>query len=798
MPQAVIRSNRTEVSSRFPLLGFTVRTGANPYFEVAMATDPSLFSDRAHRTANTFYSTRALGPLPADGEEAIYLVPDDVLRRFVGHDRIYYAVATFADRNRSKPQVAVISPDAAPYVSISRSFTGRLLRQMVGGSRSGGGEASYGAGNGASLEWAGDAARPGTEQASPSSTPTASTIRNDASTPAAQASSLAADDDYDDGYSRDLWASRLKAGGTAGADFVGASARSFDIGWSDVEVVPQTNDFTCWAAAAAMLVGWRDRISIDPAQIAAGAGPWAKYTAGLRLTDIARFADAWVLEAEHPQSYSIDSFRELVESRGPLWVAALVPGLHAIVVTGIYGNGSPDGTYVRINDPWGRMSGSPGAPGTYNPTPGRGSQYVLTFRQFAAEYEGAGGLPGAAVQILHARESDMSGRTPLVTSQAFAVWQTIDSGRSPARARTQAVPAIVPIATTIAGLVMTRISNNVGDIHWELDQGEGLRHPHGDPANAGTGAYSTTTTKVEGWPAVENQLGDRICADFEMEWQYNGRSLGNIVISNITTNDAVGWGLDVKATIMGDAETHGDIAGIRVRFEYHFTRSIGSDIIAITDYTLLGDGTYTRRCKWTQGGSAEAQSLAAGSPGRNGGAVRSQAMVAPAVVPIAAAVVGTVMTRVLNNEGDVKWELDQMRGMKHVGDDPANVGSLSPTWNTITVKDWPEVTNGLGDSIYANFEIRFQYDGRSLGNISITNINTNDAVGWGLNVKAQIMDDAAAYTLTSGPAGAPSFAAVKIQFYYRFDRSIGSDAIAIADYTLYGNGTYSSSGRWTQ
>jgi len=71
-------------------------------------------------------------------------------------------------------------------------------------------------------------------------------------------------------------------------------------------------------------------------------------------------------------------------------------------------------------------------------------------------------------------------------------------------------------------------------------------------------------------------------------------------------------------------------------------------------------------------------------------------------------------------------------------------------------------------------------------------------VGWGLNVKAQIMDDAAAYTLTSGPAGAPSFAAVKIQFYYRFDRSIGSDAIAIADYTLYGNGTYSSSGRWTQ
>src|SRR5215217_4105595 len=163
MPRAVIRSNRSEVSGRFPLIGFTVRTGANPYFEVAIASDPTLFTDKARRAANNFYSTRGLGPLPSEGDEAIYLVPDDVLRRFVGQERLYYAVATFSDRSRSKADVVTLPPDAAPFVSISRSFTGRALRQPMGtGTRVGAnGNGNYTGENGASLEWAGDAARPG-------------------------------------------------------------------------------------------------------------------------------------------------------------------------------------------------------------------------------------------------------------------------------------------------------------------------------------------------------------------------------------------------------------------------------------------------------------------------------------------------------------------------------------------------------------------------------------------------------------------------------------------------------------
>ena len=75
-----------------------------------------------------------------------------------------------------------------------------------------------------------------------------------------------------------------------------------------------------------------------------------------------------------------------------------------------------------------------------------------------------------------------------------------------------------------------------------------------------------------------------------------------------TTNDAIGWGLDIKENINDDANVYDGKAAVRVRFYYKFNRSIGSDVIAITDYTLFSDGTFNRSSRWTQGG--EAQSLA--------------------------------------------------------------------------------------------------------------------------------------------------------------------------------------------
>lgn len=177
---------------------------------------------------------------------------------------------------------------------------------------------------------------------------------------------------------------------------------SFDVNWPDVELINQPTGMSCWAASAAMVVGWRDKVSLDPAAIASGAGEWAAFTNGLNPADIPTLATAWGLAQEPGQCYNADGLRQLLQTYGPLWVGAAVPGLHAIVVTGIYGDGTPDGTYVRINDPWDRNPGTPGNPGAYLNTHDNGSQYVLTLTQFSQEYDAAATAAGMTVQVLHA------------------------------------------------------------------------------------------------------------------------------------------------------------------------------------------------------------------------------------------------------------------------------------------------------------------------------------------------------------------------------------------------------------
>lgn len=236
----IIRSNSAEVSQRRPMLGFTVRTGGHPFFEVAVATAPDLFRPeaRSRRTPQTFWSSRAGGPLAAERGEAVYLVPAEVLSRFAGQPRLYYAVATFADAGRGNPAVQLPAPEVAPYVTVTPDFSGRPARALAGagaGARWSGGS-GYGAGepaSGASLEWAGDAARPGVEASTPAPAQNVGTNGNgaghhgngsngngsngngsngnDASSGNGAAPAASAALAYDDGFDPGLWSQPLQA-----------------------------------------------------------------------------------------------------------------------------------------------------------------------------------------------------------------------------------------------------------------------------------------------------------------------------------------------------------------------------------------------------------------------------------------------------------------------------------------------------------------------------------------------------------------------------------------------------------
>ncbi|HEU4561514.1 MAG TPA: DUF2272 domain-containing protein [Longimicrobium sp.] len=171
--------------------------------------------------------------------------------------------------------------------------------------------------------------------------------------------------------------------------------RRFDV-WNEVPLVPQLTGMSCWAAAAAMIVGWRDRMAADPRQVAAGSGSWQAYAGGLRPADVHTLAKAWGLTEERRERWTVDALRQVLERHGPVWLGEASPGLHSIVVVGMHGDGTPDGTWVRVNDPW---------------PVGRGERYTLPWRTLSANYRAAGDLIGMQAHVLHAGGRRGSSRT---------------------------------------------------------------------------------------------------------------------------------------------------------------------------------------------------------------------------------------------------------------------------------------------------------------------------------------------------------------------------------------------------
>lgn len=204
----MIRPNRLEVSDRFPVAGFTVKTGNYPWFEVVLATDPALFraEHKSQRTYANFYSSHAMGPLPTERGEAVYLVPPEVLKRFAGQPKLYFGMATFSDANRSRVDALQIPVEGSPWLNL-KLLTGRGSRRMMalphprnGHARNGNG---YTAANAEELVWAGDAAQPGREAIAslppPTALPSSPEPKNGAAAPpTAPAASAALE--YDDGF----------------------------------------------------------------------------------------------------------------------------------------------------------------------------------------------------------------------------------------------------------------------------------------------------------------------------------------------------------------------------------------------------------------------------------------------------------------------------------------------------------------------------------------------------------------------------------------------------------------------
>ncbi|HEX6245121.1 MAG TPA: papain-like cysteine protease family protein [Polyangiales bacterium] len=181
--------------------------------------------------------------------------------------------------------------------------------------------------------------------------------------------------------------------------------------WHEVPLVPQVTGMSCWAAGAAMIIGWRDSIAVDPSEVARAAGRWQEYRDGLEPESVESFARTWGLVVRRLGGLTAPVLRQLLVDHGPLWVGEASPGLHVVVVSGMVGDGSDENTDVRVVDPW---------------PVGRGERYRLGVRQLSASHQAASRVAGAHALVLHAEGRGRGARhiaqTNASTSAASYRW----------------------------------------------------------------------------------------------------------------------------------------------------------------------------------------------------------------------------------------------------------------------------------------------------------------------------------------------------------------------------------------
>ena len=156
----------------------------------------------------------------------------------------------------------------------------------------------------------------------------------------------------------------------------------------NVTPIAQPSEMSCWATAATMILNWKLGIQFKIKEVVARAGDKfiAIYDAnkGISPTDEDAFYRALGLTVIKGNNPAIDAWGNILKARGPLSVTVdAKPGkgwIHALVVTGLNGDGSAAKTTVTYIDPSG------------------GKKINLVFSEFLKLYEGSAKWP---LQIIH-------------------------------------------------------------------------------------------------------------------------------------------------------------------------------------------------------------------------------------------------------------------------------------------------------------------------------------------------------------------------------------------------------------
>jgi len=117
-----------------------------------------------------------------------------------------------------------------------------------------------------------------------------------------------------------------------------------------VSLVAQPTEQSCWAASIAMLLGK------TPEEVVQEAG--MSLTEGYGWTEIEPAAKKLGLGEVAPACGMPSLLAGWLQDNGPLWVVEVGAPYHAVVVSGVEGDGTVDGTHVVVYNPWPVNSGA--------------------------------------------------------------------------------------------------------------------------------------------------------------------------------------------------------------------------------------------------------------------------------------------------------------------------------------------------------------------------------------------------------------------------------------------------------
>lgn len=131
--------------------------------------------------------------------------------------------------------------------------------------------------------------------------------------------------------------------------------------------IKQPSGMSCWAAMYAMMYSWKRQQSVDLRPAVSQLGQ--KYldcfdqNTGLPIEENRNLAQAAGMEAEPLQNLSVEGWVSYLKAYGLLWTSygwqvfdasgltETRAGRHIIIIYGMFGDGSADGTKVKYVDP---------------------------------------------------------------------------------------------------------------------------------------------------------------------------------------------------------------------------------------------------------------------------------------------------------------------------------------------------------------------------------------------------------------------------------------------------------------